>query len=52
MPKYKMPYRLKGGLGGTQKMIVEAGNTTIAKEMVKGRLPPGAKITGSPTPSS
>lgn len=52
MPKFKIPYKLKGGLGGTQRMVVEASNSTIAKEIAKGRLAPGAKITGSPTPSS
>lgn len=50
--KYQVRYNLKGGLGGTQTIIVEANNSTEAYQKAKGMIPSDATIAGTPTLAS
>ena len=39
MPKYNVPYKVKGGFGGTLHMIVEAPDGFTSKKMFKVLIP-------------
>ena len=47
--KYKVPYTLASGYGGTQYIVVEAKAANIARMIAEGQLPPGARFTGTAT---
>ena len=51
MAKYNVPYKLKGGLGGTLHMIVDATSGYVAKAIVQSMISAnGGEVIGTPVP--
>lgn len=49
MAKYDVPYKVKGGYGGTLHMIVEAPDGTTAKKIVSSMISAnGGEVIGTP----
>jgi len=51
MAKYNVPYKVKGGFGGTLHMIVDAPSGSVAKALVQSMIAAnGGEVIGTPVP--
>ena len=49
MAKYNVPYKVKGGYGGTLHMVVEAPDGNTAKKIVQSMISAnGGEVIGTP----